>query len=83
MVSFKPGISPFVVSNLILVKSIATYSGYSLQFLSRLIRGKYLLWFHIFSRFIPLGIKLKNPQNHGCESYVHTTLILYTPPPHG
>ena len=39
MVSFNPSISPIVLNNLISVEDAATYSGYSLQYLRRLLRS--------------------------------------------
>ena len=38
MVSFNPQVSPFVVNNHISVKAAAEFSGYSLQYLRRLLR---------------------------------------------
>jgi excisionase family DNA binding protein len=42
MISFNPQISPFVVNNHITVKAAAEFSGYSLQYLRRLLRSERL-----------------------------------------
>ncbi len=42
MISFKPQISPVVVNNHITVKAAAEFSGYSLQYLRRLLRSERL-----------------------------------------
>lgn len=43
MVAFKPQFSPVVVNNHISVEAAAMYSGYSLQYLRRLLRNGKLL----------------------------------------
>ncbi len=62
MVSFNPSFSPIVLNNHISVKTASKYSGYSLQYLRRLLRSGCLsglkigqLWLidkHVFDTFL-------------------------------